>query len=66
LVEFTVVGRGGYETVEAPLALPELSSTEVRARLARGESVAALVDARVVDYIQARGLYSAGPAPDGR
>jgi nicotinate-nucleotide adenylyltransferase len=52
------VGRQGYPGPHAP-ALPDLSSTEVRERLARGEDVAALVPRRVLEYARARGLYGA-------
>src|SRR5205085_1227345 len=40
-----------------------VSSTEVRARLAAGQSCTALVDQRVLSLIFARGLYGARPAP---
>jgi nicotinate-nucleotide adenylyltransferase len=54
-----VVGRQGYPGPHAP-ALPDLSSTEVRERLARGEDLGALVPRRVLEYARSRGLY--GPA----
>jgi nicotinate-nucleotide adenylyltransferase len=56
LVEFVVVGRAG-EIDTGGLALPPVSSTDVRARVRRGEPVDALVAAPVADYIRARGLY---------
>jgi nicotinate-nucleotide adenylyltransferase len=56
LVDFIVVGRSG-QPGRAEVELPAISSTEVRARLARGEPVEGLVDADVIDYIRARGLY---------
>lgn len=40
----------------------EVSSREIRARLARGESVQGLVPAEVEAYIRAHGLYGAGAA----
>lgn len=56
-----VIGRGG---VEAPagaavseVAMPAVSSTEVRRRLAAGEAVRDLLPAAVLRYIDARGLY---------
>lgn len=53
-----VVGRGGHPLPpECPFAMPEISSTEVRARLARGDSAHALLSPAVRDYAQARGLY---------
>jgi len=45
--------RAGYET--SPF--PEVSSTEIRERLAKGESIAKLVPPEVSAYIQQRGLY---------
>jgi nicotinate-nucleotide adenylyltransferase len=56
LAELVVVGRQGYGGTDAP-ALPAISSTEIRARLARGEDVSALVPRRVLAYLRARKLY---------
>jgi nicotinate-nucleotide adenylyltransferase len=55
-----VLGRAG--TAAAPgsaarLELPDVSSTEVRERLARGENAVPLVPRAVMDYIAGRGLY---------
>ncbi len=62
LIEFIVVGRGGYPEVAATeLMLPSVSSTEVRARLGRGEPVDALLDADVIDYIRTHQLYGVRP-----
>lgn len=53
-----VVGRQGHpEGAEGRPLLPEVSSTEVRQRLARGEEVSHLVPRRVVEHIRERGLY---------
>jgi nicotinate-nucleotide adenylyltransferase len=56
-----VIGRGG---VEAPpgaliseLAMPAVSSTEVRRRIALGEDASGLVSKSVLGYIGGRGLY---------
>jgi nicotinate-nucleotide adenylyltransferase len=57
LVPFVVVGRQGADAGGGAVALPEVSSTEVRARVRRGEPIEALVDAGVADYILERGLY---------
>lgn len=46
--------------VDAPT--PDVSSTEVRRRLASGESIAGLVPATVATYIGQHGLYSRGDA----
>jgi nicotinate-nucleotide adenylyltransferase len=59
LARVIVVGRQGYpegSPAGAPL-LPEVSSTEVRARLARGEDAAGLVPRAVADYARERRLY---------
>ena len=60
-VEVVVLGRGGYRPEALPgmqpVTLPEISSSEVRAILARGESVWGWVPARVIDYISKTGLY---------
>ena len=56
LARVVVVGRQGYPGGVGP-ALPAVSSTEVRERLARGEDVSALVPRRVLEYARERGLY---------
>jgi nicotinate-nucleotide adenylyltransferase len=60
-----VAGRGGYDRGEtdprAPV-LPPISSTEVRATLARGEDVSLWVPERVRAHIAAHGLYEPGSA----
>ncbi len=57
LAEVIAIGRAGYPGRETGLALPEVSSTEIRARLSSGEPVAGLVPASVATYIRMRGLY---------
>ena len=53
-----VVGRGGYPLPpECPLEMPEVSSTELRADIAAGRSIAGRVPRPVLEYIEARGLY---------
>ena len=52
-----VAGREGAPGPAQDLTLPEVSSTEVRRRLAAGEDATALVPARVRDVIAARALY---------
>lgn len=53
-----VVGREGVgESGAQAFQLPAISSTEVRARIARGESADPLVPRSVLDYIAGRGLY---------
>jgi len=51
-----VVGRGGFRG--GGLAMPAVSSTEVRARRARGQSIAELVPRAVDAYVAAHGLYA--------
>jgi nicotinate-nucleotide adenylyltransferase len=51
-----VVGRGGFSGGSA-VAMPALSSTEVRRRLAAGEPVAGLLPNTVADYIREHRLY---------
>ncbi len=61
-----VAGRAGYARPDvdrdAPL-LPEVSSTEVREALERGDDVSARVPRGVLDYIRAHGLYRPDPGP---
>jgi nicotinate-nucleotide adenylyltransferase len=57
LARVLVVGRQGYEGPAAGPALPAISSTLVRERIARGEDVSALVPGRVLAYVSERGLY---------
>jgi len=56
LARVVVVGRQGYAGGEGP-PLPRVSSTEIRARLARGEPVDGLVPAKVLEVVRERGLY---------
>jgi nicotinate-nucleotide adenylyltransferase len=60
LARVVVVGRQGYPGGRGP-ALPAVSSSEIRERLARGEAVDGLVPRDVVAYLRSRGLY--GPRP---
>ncbi len=54
-----VVGRSGGRSGHGDLdvEMPAISSTQVRERIARGDSVAALVPRGVLRYIGERGLY---------
>ena len=56
LAPLIVLGRAGTPGA-GPLALPGISSTEIRARVGRGESALPLVPRTVMDYIAQRGLY---------
>jgi nicotinate-nucleotide adenylyltransferase len=57
LARVVVLGREGYPAVPGTPTLPAISSTEIRARLARGEDVAGLLPRRVRAYVAERGLY---------
>jgi nicotinate-nucleotide adenylyltransferase len=73
-VNFVVMARPGYRfdwellpeqfrklrenVVEAPLV--DVSATEIRERVARGESIDGLTPPAVVDYIREHGLYRTG------
>jgi nicotinate-nucleotide adenylyltransferase len=57
LARIVVVGRQGHPEAGALPSLPAVSSTEIRARISRGENVSALVPAPVLRYIEERGLY---------
>lgn len=52
-----LLGRAGYPS-SAPVALPELSSSEVRRRVAAQESLVGFVPTTVADLIHERGLYN--------
>ena len=57
-----VLGRVGFTVppalANAPRVLPAVSSSSIRAALARGELTDALLPRRVADYVRARGLYT--------
>jgi nicotinate-nucleotide adenylyltransferase len=57
LARVIVVGREGFPPVPGAPSLPAVSSTEIRARIGRGEDVAGLVPRRVREYVEERGLY---------
>lgn len=56
-VPIIVVGRGGFPGLEG-VAMPAVSSSEIRARLQRGESVQGLVPRSVLDYLGQHRLYA--------
>ncbi|WP_242395185.1 nicotinate (nicotinamide) nucleotide adenylyltransferase [Anaeromyxobacter oryzisoli] len=57
LARIVVVGREGYPPIPGAPALPAISSTEIRGRIARGEDVRGLVPERVRRYVAEKGLY---------
>ncbi len=57
-VEVLYLARAGFpDPNAAPLALPDVSSTWVRSRLAAGHMPRGLVPSKVLDYIREHGLY---------
>jgi nicotinate-nucleotide adenylyltransferase len=58
MVPVVVLARAGFTAPGASaLALPQVSSTEVRERLARGAPVEGLVPASVAAYVARQGLF---------
>ncbi len=57
LARVIAVGREGFPPIPGAPALPAISSTEIRARIGRGEDVSGLVPRRVREYVEERGLY---------
>jgi nicotinate-nucleotide adenylyltransferase len=58
-----VIGRSGHPVSAAcPLAVADVSSTDLRERLARGERPLGLMPTTVADYIERHGLYRSPPA----
>jgi nicotinate-nucleotide adenylyltransferase len=63
LAEIAVFARPAWPANDGrarfvPMAPLATSASEIRARLARGEDVSALVPAKVLEYIRQHGLYS--------
>ncbi len=57
LARVVVVGREGFPPVPGAPSLPRISSTEIRARISRGEDVSGLVPRKVREYVAEKGLY---------
>jgi nicotinate-nucleotide adenylyltransferase len=57
LARIVVVGREGWPPVPGAPTFPAISSTEIRASLARGEDVSGLVPRKVLAYAAEKGLY---------
>ncbi len=54
-----IIGRAGYPTSKAsPISLPDISSTEIRMRLAQGDTVDGLIPKQVAEYALANRLYT--------
>ena len=56
-VPFIIVGRSGAVASPSAVAMPAVSSTEIRRGIGAGKSVEGLVPRAVLDYIYQRGLY---------
>lgn len=65
LAPLLVVGRQGHGTPGPALALPDVSSSEIRGLVARGKDVSHLVPSSVVGYIRANRLYSTAAKNSG-
>lgn len=61
LAELLVVGRGGHANGGEQLVMPEISSTDIRARLREGRSAEGLVPRAVLRYAERHGLYRGTP-----
>lgn len=57
LADLYVVGRSPAAATDG-VVLPDVSSTDIRARLRQGQDVVGLVPGLVADYIQSHGLYT--------
>lgn len=58
-----VVGRAGFPLPPGvEVALPEVSSTEIRDRLREGRPVSGLVPGSVLEFLEGKGLYRGEPA----
>jgi nicotinate-nucleotide adenylyltransferase len=57
LARVIVVGREGFPEVAGAPSFPAVSSTDIRARLAKGEDVSGLLPRQVREYVEERGLY---------
>lgn len=60
LARIIVVGRQGFEPAPGAPSLPDVSSTAIRAAVARGADVSGLLPREVARYIAQRGLYRGG------
>jgi nicotinate-nucleotide adenylyltransferase len=61
-VRLIVVGRAGFDGGAGP-AMPAVSSSEVRERLAAGRPVEHLLPRSVLDYVRQRKLYGSAEPP---
>lgn len=64
LTKIVMIGREGtrlddckYSVMRFPIKMPSVSSTDIRNRLKKGDSITGLVPAGVEEYIRVKGLY---------
>jgi len=60
LARIVVIGRQGFAPAPGAPSLPDVSSSAIRAALARGEDVSGLLPRAVASHIAALGLYRGG------
>jgi nicotinate-nucleotide adenylyltransferase len=58
LARIIVIGRQGFPGTGGEPQLPNISSREIRERMARGENVSQCVARRVIEYARAHRLYN--------
>jgi nicotinate-nucleotide adenylyltransferase len=66
LCEVMVIGRSGYSAAGVDFFLPEISSTEIRARLAGGDEPTSWLPREVLVYVREHGLYRDRPGCEVR
>lgn len=59
IARFLVVGRQGFPSPGGTPELPAISSSAIRAAIARGEDVSGFVPGPVREHVKSRGLYGA-------
>lgn len=58
MARVVVIGRAGYgSSPDGPVELPAVSSSEIRGRVASGESIGGLVPRTIAEYIEEHSLY---------
>ena len=67
MLPVVVIGRTGYPSYDSKVALPAISSTDIRRAIGEGQSIEGQVPTQVARYIAQSGLYRAGAAAtDGK
>ena len=68
LVEFFIIGRSGHPSAVdggPRVDVPDVSSTEIRSRAARGATIAGLVAQPIAAYVEQHRLYQPAGAAEG-